>query len=334
MLISIQLDAQSSKDQRDNFMLKIPLFASALFALSLTSYAAPIQLQDVQDPKQQLQKTASMPNGLILIRKGAGKNNVVQGVALDNQRNLLYTTHVTGKPEKGAINRFIFGEKANYLVAQDVQKPSDMIGHQGISVDPISGDIFASAGSALQKRGWKIVRFTYTPNEVPQVKPISVFTQGYSTGVNTMPSFSPDGQYLAIRGHKNKVDVIRIYTRDFLNNPTVVKPLYEWKVDSGLTGKNYPFQSMTTDGKYVYMISGNSQPDLLKRLRVYTLDGQLVQKIDDMSIGRQAAKHIGPTSVWEPEGLTFNQKAQQLYILYGVGEHRQKVGQIYKINVH
>ena len=311
-------------------MLKLVTFSASLTVASTVLYAQPIQITAIQDNAPSSLSTPS----ITLQRKGAGKNNVVQGIALDQKRDLAYTMHVTGNPEKGAINRFNFNTSTSFIQSKDVQLPSSMIGHQGITVDPATGDLLTSAGKDIKNRGWHIVRFRYTPNAVPTFQIIPVFTKGYSKGANAMPSFSPDGRYLVIRGNKDKTNIIRVYERPNLESLATQKPRYEWAVTSGLTSENYPFQALTTDGRYVYMLSGNGNPNLLKRLHIYTIQGQLVQKIDNLSLGQAEAKQMGSASVWEPEGLTFNLADNQLYIFYGVGEKGKKLGRIYKVQVN
>ncbi|XJI84174.1 hypothetical protein AB2J02_01710 [Escherichia coli] len=50
-----------------------------------------------------------------LYRDGEGKNNIVQGVAIDRFSSDIYTLHTTGKPEKGVINRFSLTTKKERL---------------------------------------------------------------------------------------------------------------------------------------------------------------------------------------------------------------------------
>jgi len=49
----------------------------------------------------------------------------------------LYTTHVEGQPAQGVINKFNI-HSSEVWSAQDAQKPSALIGHQGIAIDPQS----------------------------------------------------------------------------------------------------------------------------------------------------------------------------------------------------
>lgn len=316
-------------------------YQSALIGITLLTtacsmFAAPLKPQDLQDRPQSNQKIRLFQptdTSVTLQRKGPGKNNVVQGIALDEKQNLIYTTHVTGNPEKGAINRFNYTQSSNELHALDAQKPSTMIGHQGISVDPLTGTLFSSAGPDVEQRGWNIVAFNYTPNQLPNAKTIQVFSAPYGQNLNTMPSFSPNGQYLIVRGQKDKQNVVRVYNRNILTTAQA-SPLYEWFIDKQITRDKYPLQAMTTDGKYVYLLSGTSRLDLAKRLYVYTLQGQMVQKIEDIQLGRSAAKQLSEKGAWEPEGLTYNPKTKQLYLFYAVGESKQRLGRIYKINVH
>lgn len=93
---------------------------------------------------------ASQP--ITLIRTGRGNDHILQGLALDHRHKFLYTTHVEGHPEQGVINRFKLNS-SNLWSAQDAQKPSALIGHQGIVVDPQSDFIFASAGAGIPNKG-------------------------------------------------------------------------------------------------------------------------------------------------------------------------------------
>lgn len=314
------------------------LIATFLFATALTSQAAPIREQDVQDSASNQFKARFIqrsPRSVTLKRKGAGKNNVVQGIAIDEKRNIFYTAHVTGTPQKGVINRFELTKNSNQLLeAQDAQKASPIIGHQGITVDPRSGKLVASAGPEVINLGWHVVQFVYTANHLPSSQVIQVFGEGYSKRTNTMPSFTPDGKYLVVRGKKGKSNIIRVYSGDYLQSNHQLDYLYEWPVDKKLTENGYPFQAMTTDGHYVYLLSGNSNLTQLKRLLIYTLKGKLIQTLDQINLGQNDAKNISPNSIWEPEGLTVNSKDHQLYIFYAVGKPGQRLGKIYKINIH
>ena len=52
-----------------------------------------------------------------LHRLGKGKNNVTQGLVIDDKTDGLYTLHVTGKPEKGVVNYFLLVDESNKITA-------------------------------------------------------------------------------------------------------------------------------------------------------------------------------------------------------------------------
>ena len=329
----------------NQFFMKIKLLMLfTTLTITSQSFSTPLNTQILEAHPNQITKQQNTDvnrvntENFLLQRKGAGKNNVMQGIALDMPNTLLYTSHaVTKKPETVAINQFKF-QNAHVWQAQSAQKPSPLIRHQGISVDPSTGLLLASAGSSVENRGWHIVQFKYAANQLPiNPRTIKVFGDGYSKSTNSMPIVSPDAQYLLVRGNKNKQNVVRVFKHEQLSktmqNDLSNQYLYEWKVDSELTQDNYPLQAMTTDGKYVYFMSGRSNPDQPKRIFVYTLKGKLIQKVKQVLIGQQYAALMSQSEYWEPEGLSYNPTTKQLYILFAVGDHGKRLGLVYKLNL-
>ncbi|CAB1218760.1 phage baseplate protein [Acinetobacter bouvetii] len=244
---------------------------------------------------------------ITLIRMGLGNQHIIQGLAIDQKHKLLYTTHVEGDPEQGVINRFHL-QNSNLWSAQDAQKPSPLIGHQGISVDPHSDFLLSSAGSTVPNKGWYMLKFQYMTNAEPRnPQIIQLFDKRYSKITNSMPVITPDGQYLLVRGNINHMNVIRVFKYDLIarKNLSDISLLYEdeWNIDSGLTQHQAAFQGLTTDGNYVYLLSGgkNAHP---KRLYVYDLSGNLIQKMDAVTLGQLDMLFNHRIDYWEPEGLT------------------------------
>lgn len=321
-----------------------PLMIFAILSATAQSFAAPLNTEILEAHTHQI-NTQQDPNvnrmnteNFLLQRKGAGKNNVMQGIALDMQNSLLYTSHaVSKKPETVAINQFKF-QNAHVWQAQSAQKPSRLIGHQGISADPSNGLLLASAGSEVENRGWHIVQFKYAANQLPSNPRImKVFGDGYSKSTNSMPIVSPDAQYLLVRSTKNKQNIVRVFEHEQLSktsqNDISNQYLYEWSVDAELTQDHYPLQAMTTDGQFVYFMSGRSNPEQPKRIFVYTLKGKLVQKVDRVFIGQQYAALMSQSEYWEPEGLSYNPTTRQLYILFAVGDLGKRLGLVYKLKL-
>lgn len=301
-----------------------------LLSLSLSLSASPLNKKYLSKP---LNGNAGEP--ITLIRKGVGKDRVVQGLAVDQQHKFIYSSNVTGNPEKSVINRFDM-KSSRILYAIDVQPPFAYIGHQGITVDTSSGDLYTSAGTAVENHGWYITKLRYTKDEIPSdFKVIRVFEDTYSKTISAMPSISPDNKILAIRARKNQKNFVRIYDfNQFRQYENDVKHLdfQEWPVDATFTQNNYPFQALTTDGKYVYLMSGRSDR-FPKKLYVYDLNGNIIQKIDDLRIGYDDAFDFSQSGAWEPEGLAIDAKKQELLLLFALGDAGARIGRIYRMKL-
>ncbi|MDN5511687.1 MAG: hypothetical protein L0G64_05090 [Acinetobacter sp.] len=274
---------------------------------------------------------------ITLIRTGLGNYYIVQGLALDHRNQFLYTTHVEGHPEQGVINRFKLNS-SNLWSAQDAQKSSPLVGHQGISVDPQSDFMFASAGSGILNKGWYILKFQYMPNAEPMnPQVIQVFDKRYNKITNTMPAITPDGKYLLVRGNNHKSNLIRIFKLDLITkkNLTDLCFLYEdeWPIDAGLTQDRCAFQGLSTDGAYIYLLSGNKNKGP-KRIYVYDFAGKLLQKMDAVTLGHFDTSLSHAIQYWEPEGLTVDSQNQQLYVLYSIGNSGQFLGRIYRMKIN
>ena len=218
----------------------------------------------------------------------------------------------------------------------DAQLPFAYIGHQGITVDADSGTLYTSTGSAVKNHGWYITKFTYNKNEIPtDFKVIRIFDNSYSKKISAMPSISPDNKILAIRARKNQKNYVRIYDfNEFKKNEGQADklPYNEWIVDDGLTKDNYPFQAITTDGKYIYLMSGKTDK-LPKRLYIYDLKGKIVQKIDNLRIGYDDAFDFSQSGAWEPEGLAIDNKSKELLLFFALGDAGSRIGRIFRMKI-
>lgn len=258
---------------------------------------------------------------LNLVRNGAGRNNVIQGIALDQKNNFLYTLHVTGKPEAGVINRFDYTDTVS-AIAISTQLQSKFIGHQGVSVNPIDGSLYSSAGTEVKNRGWYITRFTFSAGSKPlNLKIIKAFGDGYSKTTNSMPTFTPSGDILIVRGRKNGKNVLRLYDHNKIKDDDDLSSSFivEWGVDAGLTKDGYHFQAITADDSHIYILSGKD--DLLpKRLFTYDFNGNLINKEENIVIGWDIAATTGMGTHWEPEGLSYDYIKNKLLIAFSVGD--------------
>lgn len=274
---------------------------------------------------------------LILNRIGNGRNNVVQGVVYNNETSFLYTLHVTGKPEKGVVNRFKNINNKQNLTAIDFQKPSEFIGHQGISEDPKTRYLLTSAGAGVENSGWYITFFKFSNDSLPEdVSFTKVFDNNYDSRSSTMPVISSEANHLIVRSKLNGINVIRVYNYKKLDvqymSDISTENHVEWPLDAGLTKNNFVLQAITADEKYVYLLSGGRN-DSSKRLYIYTLKGKLVRKFDNVILGKNDASVSGKEKHWEPEGLAIDKANNALVIMYALGDHKKRFAQLYFVPI-
>ncbi|EFE0636774.1 hypothetical protein Q5506_24275 [Escherichia coli] len=270
-----------------------------------------------------------------LYRLGSGRNNVVQGVVIDNKRRNLYTLHMSGKPEKGVVNVFFIDEKSNQITAHSFQKPTDFIGHQGLTYDCNSGYLVSSTGEAFTSRGWFVTHFKYNHQAFPHdMKFTKVFDAPYKPHLSTMPTLTLDAKYLIVRSKLKTRELLRVYDTekvDFRNSIDISsEENLEWFIDEGLTKDGYVLQAITADNKYIYLLSGGKNRES-KRLYIYTLTGKLIRKFNNVTIGKQDAIKSGKEKHWEPEGLAIDSKSKSLVIMYALGDYKKRFAQLYYV---
>ncbi|HDW2609583.1 TPA: hypothetical protein RLU78_000404, partial [Escherichia coli] len=270
-----------------------------------------------------------------LYRLGKGRNNVVQSFVIDNKTDILYTLHVTGKPEKGVVNNFVLGKGSNQITAYSFQNPTEFIGHQGLTFDYNSRYLVSSAGDAFSYKGWFITHFKYAEQDLPyDMKFTKVFDRPYNTRVNTMPVLTLDAKYLIVRSKLNGRNLLRVYNSekvDFRNeNDISSEENSEWFIDKDLTKDNYVLQAITADNKYIYLLSGGTNRKS-KRIYIYTLKGELVRKFNNVTVGKKDSLKSGKEKHWEPEGLSIDSKSKSLVIMYALGDHKKRFAQLYYI---
>lgn len=276
-------------------------------------------------------KISSQKPEIILNKYNPQDPNVVQGLVIDNRQDYIYTMTSLGKPEKSIITRYKY--KADGTLLPDIAQPeTNIIGHQGITLDPLTGTIWTTAGNGIKNKGWYIVGFKFNdPSSLnnPIIK--QVFDKDYKNYTPAMPSISPSGQYIVVAGHniKNNSSVIRVFDfRNLINNSGLSKPIYEWSIDKSLFKNNFFFQALTTDGNYVYLLGGGENK-LNKRIYVYNLKGEIIQKLENVNIGKPSFTNNNNIR-WEPEGLSIDSKNNNLLIMYESNDNSHKYAEIFK----
>lgn len=276
-------------------------------------------------------------NPINIHRIGKGNNNVVQSLALNQTGRELYSLNVTGHPELGVINRYIDIDGKSDLIAIDAQNPTAEIGHQGLSILPSTDWLLSSAGSKIKNRGWYITAFKYNPNNAPkEVKIIKIFGNGYDKKAYTMPTVTPNGKYLIVRGKKHNTNIIRVYDLEHIDLPNQKKLgnnyLYEWSIDDRLIKDGFYFQGITADNHSIYMLSGLAN-QTAKTFMSYSIDGKLLEYIDDVSIGKEDSLRTGNINYWEPESLTYDSKRNSLLILFAMGDKGKRIARFYQLKL-
>lgn len=287
-------------------------YKNGVFVIGANRYSTTLPAFGYQ-PQNLMRDLRLSATRYVMTRIGAGAGNVVQGVAFDHVGGYAYTLNITGTPELGVINRYRSDGPTNQT-AIDAQTGSNQIGHQGLVVEhlPDGGTrLISSAGSSVPEQGRKIVRFEYVPSGEPaNVEIYTLFGAEFAAAGSTTPTLSPCGRFLVARGYidmANFIQRIRVFDwprlREAGPGDYSNAFLYEWQIDTSLLGTDYPLQGMACDGQNVYIIAGNSDINTDKRLHVYTLSGDVVQKIHNLTWGKSAAQGDGAGTFWEPEGL-------------------------------
>lgn len=286
-------------------------------------------------PITQATDKSVLPVETILMRIGKGKNNTVQGIAIDDIRHHLFSLNVTGNPEQGVINEFAEDGKSTRK-AVSAGWSSDWIGHQGLAYDPIGKKLWVAAGHRIDDYGRYVVSLRYRADNLPtDIQPVKVFPNTYKKRISTMPAMSPDGRYLIVRGEIKDQMVIRVFDRNkkdfgkYVNMSSHVA--FEWPVPANLVSEKAPLQAMATDGTYVYLLSGTLDSED-KKLYVMTLDGKPVQTLDHLTIGKEHSVEVKGT--WEPEGLMIDPAHQnELNVLFATGPIGHRIARMYTVPI-
>ncbi|MGK3126532.1 hypothetical protein ACCY16_20700 [Candidatus Pantoea formicae] len=271
-----------------------------------------------------------------LIRKGAGKKSIIQGLALDNKSRKIYALTTVGNPPMSTVN--VFGYEAKkIIVANGFSLPSELLGHQGIAVEPGSPYLITSAGVKYDQYGLYIVRFKFSNNSLPSdIKAIRVFDDSFSEKSITSPAISSDGKYLVVYGRKNNENIIRVFnlnkTKLTTSKDISNENISQWKLPLNFIDKDYPLQALASDGKFVYILSGGANK-LKKRIGIYTLDGSNVENYYDISLGKNESESIGEEGRWEPEGLTVDSERNEILIMFAMGDKGKRIVKLFRAKI-
>ncbi|MCP1661135.1 phage baseplate protein [Neisseria perflava] len=294
--------------------LFLPALLLPLSALS--AQCTPSQMASLQ---QQILSQLNQPDGRHVIAAPLKQANTVQAIASDNRRSVLYAAKVVkAKPETVVLTAYRY-DGGNTLKPWHMFMPSENLGHQGLAVQQTHNGIYfwGSQSSAVKNWGFYVIRFRVdSDGQVADVTPFRLFPdKTYRNAGNTTPTVSADNRYLIARGRLQEKGYSAIHVFDLAGiSPDLPQPLAEWALPPSFTAHHYPFQGMASDGRFVYLISGDGDTGFDKQMLIYTLQGQQVFATDKLQTGKADAMATGKGESWEPEGLNLMRLGQRDYL--------------------
>lgn len=250
----------------------------------------------------------------VLTTQGTGAGNVTQGFAVDPFAQELYTTHVTGSPEKVVVNKFsASGDRTQTSARYNSTETADL-GHQGLAVSWDKDGtrwFWCSANEADTDYEDKILRFQIadgsgTELTISNVQEFTVFS-GVGNGYVT-PCVSLDGKWLVCENSAGGVaTTIRIFDLHAMMDGGAgdySSSYVHQFTTKDINGTTLPLQGMACDGAYIYIYAGDSSTATENTILVYSMSGTLQQEIDATVVGKTLALADDTgTDAYEPEGM-------------------------------
>ena len=186
------------------------------------------------------------------------------------------------------------------------------------------------------------VRYDYVDNN-PLANPeeFRLFDSSeFETSTSCTPTVSYGQKYLLAYGKKIGSTDITVRVWDLL---TIAQAgagdysedyLFEWDSQTNFDSTR-PTQGIASDGVYVWMLFGNNDINVSKRLNVYTINGEVLRTLT-LTVGRDQALLDGAGTVYEPEGLSiFRNAAGGLMLCVGVisGDLGTRFSRVYAIGL-
>lgn len=237
--------------------------------------------------------------------------NVMQGFAVDPYKNELYTSHVTGS-ETMIVNKFEADGKRTQTAYRWNTTASSDVGHQQLSISwDKSGQrwFWSSTNNNTINSARSVTRFQITDGSGTDLnfsnfEQFQVWDNSVTATASSTAACSLDGRYMVTEYNTPATTTIRVFdlpammeggAGDYSSNY-----LYEWSFD--IAAAQYPLQGIASDGAYVYIFFGNINVGPTLKAFVYTITGELVQEIDDFTVGETTAQGDGAGTEYEMEG--------------------------------
>lgn len=268
----------------------------------------------------------------------------MQSFAFDDARNETYVLSVekTNGREESTISRFPTVMSARER-AIDSAPAVPFIGHQGLGLEYGKGND-VRLWTSVRDNPYQAARFRYDRGDILDVQFYTLFPDSFFDKNETLPTVCDGQRYLAVRGRRSGNHmVIRLFDLHKLaaRGPGDYSDAfaYEWEVDPSITrqidGATQGVQSLACDEQRVYILAGSSSSKTPKRIHIYTLNGTLVRKNEDIAIGMDTAQRDPGGYFYEPEGLSFRHRGPAPELFMGVvsGPGRKHINRLWPVDL-
>ena len=216
--------------------------------------------------------------------------------------------------EADRINRYPMDGDISVFPSDYTQPASPVLGHQGLAIEYLPNNDFR-LWTTSKVVGRAAARVVYSPNApIDASEEYTLFTETvFANSTSCTPTISYDGKYLLAHGTRfgsAYITVIRVFdlAKLILGGPGdyTDRWLYEWETQGLVGDVEHPLQGLACDGKNVFCLSGGTgfEPERNKRLYTFSLEGKLIAKEEQLTIGSAMAAGDGQGVKWEPEGLS------------------------------
>lgn len=275
---------------------------------------------------------------------GPGGNRIgIQAFALDERSRNIYTLQLNGAKagNQSTINRLSLDGPLKRNSEGYSTPASYDVGHQGLGIEYLTDGDFRLWTTAYTNPK-QAVRYSYADGRpLANIELYGLFGKDFRNRSSSTPTISHDQKYLIAVGLRKRAstvtvrvwrlaDMVKGGPGDYSNSW-----LYEWET-LGLTDSTHPTQGIASDGETVWMVAGNNDIHVPKRLQVYTLQGSLLSTNGNLETGRAEALLDGSGSVYEPEGLALFHNGSRLILCVGIvsGDLGGRRARIYEIKNH
>lgn len=283
-------------------------------------------------------------------RTGLGKDNVVQDFVYDFANDVYYTLNASGV---GANQIHVLNKHTDVRNIDGVAESSTLgdgdLGHQGLSIqpdplDPSNPYIWTSAGRTAFTDGENYaLRCKYVAGGYVEDKQyFKLFNVGQGQG-SVSTCISSCGTYLVaeLQTINYEENLIRVFdfekikeggSGDYSQEGSF---LYEFAVPSELISFELPLQALQCDGEFIYVFTGNGDPDFpVKMVKMNMRGGNPVVR-DNVKIGRAEALLDGSGLQYEPEGAAWvkHKSGLKLGLLIASGDVGARINRIWVLGV-